>query len=82
MRCVDFSGDGRQEWGLGHHRSIVIGEHKIIVQHSSHRVRVMIDLHLIPEIFQRNDFRFVALGYGNVLRKGQGDESQQKNERS
>jgi len=29
--------------------------------------RVVIDLHLIPEIFQRDNLRFVALSHGNVL---------------
>jgi hypothetical protein len=42
----------------------------------------MVDLHLIPEVFQRNDFSFVALGPGNVLREGQGSERQQENGRA
>jgi hypothetical protein len=42
----------------------------------------MIDLHLIPEIFQRDDFCFVTLGHGNVLWEGQADQREQKNERA
>jgi hypothetical protein len=37
----------------------------------------MIDLHLIPEIFQRDDLRFIALGSGYVLRKGKGNEHEE-----
>src|SRR6267378_654896 len=42
----------------------------------------MVDLHLIPEIFQRDDFCFVSLGHGNVLREGYESECKQENERA
>ena len=71
--------DGRQKLGLGHHASIVVGEHKIAIQHCPHGVRIMGDLHLVPEIFQRNDLRFIALCPGNVLRKGLVRDREQEN---
>jgi hypothetical protein len=37
----------------------------------------MVKLHLVPKIFQRNYFCFVALPPRGTLRKGQGKEYQQ-----
>src|SRR3989442_12710333 len=42
-----FVADRGQELTLIEHRSVVISEHKISVQQTSHGVRVMVDLHLI-----------------------------------
>src|SRR6266436_40523 len=61
IRCfhgelVGFVANGFQELGLGHDRSVVVGEDKIIIQHFSHGFRVMMELHLVPEIFERKIF--------------------------
>ena len=51
-----------QKLGLGHYGSIVVGEDGIIIQQFAHGFRVMLELHLVPEIFESNDFCFVAEG--------------------
>ena len=72
--------DGRQELVLAEDCAIVVRENKIAVQHFPHGVRVVIDLHLVPQILQRDDFRLVTLGNGNVLQEGHRDECKQENE--
>src|SRR6266849_6412044 len=67
-----------QELELGQHRSIVVGEHEVIVQQFSHGLRVMLELHLVPEILECNDFCFVTSRSRNALRKGQATENEQE----
>jgi hypothetical protein len=38
----------------------------------------MVELHLVPEIPESNDFCFVALRSQNTLRKGQATENEQE----
>src|SRR5882724_8128686 len=75
---VGLVADGFQELGLGHHRSVVVGKDEVIVQQFPHGLRVMIELHLVPEIIESNDFCFVALRSRNTLRKGQATENEQE----
>src|SRR5882762_5079048 len=75
---VGFVADGFQKLGLGHDRSVVVGKDKVIVQQFPHSLRVMVELHLVPEILESNDFCFVALRPGNTLRKGKAREDQQE----
>src|SRR6266403_100733 len=67
-----------QELGLGHHRSVVVGEDEVIIQQFPHGLRVMVELHLVPEILESNDFCFVALRSRNTLRKGLATENEQE----
>src|SRR5882672_320596 len=67
-----------QELGLGQYRSVVVGEDEIIIQQFSHGLRVMLELHLVPEILECNDFCFVALHSRNTPRKGQATENEQE----
>src|SRR5712664_2555716 len=75
---VGLVADGFQELGLGHYRSVVVGEDKVIVQQFPHGLRVMVELHLVPEILKSNDFCFVALRSRNTLREGKAREHQQE----
>ena len=51
--------DISQKLRLGKDRAVVIGEHKVWIQYFFHRAGVVMQLHLIPEIFERNDLGFV-----------------------
>src|SRR6266481_8570127 len=67
-----------QELGPGHYRSVVVGEDKIVIEHFSHGIRVMVELHLVPEVLESNDLCFVALRSRNTLRKGLATENEQE----
>ncbi len=51
--------DSSQEVRLGKDRAVVISEHKVRIQYFFHRAGIVMQLHLIPEIFERDDLGFV-----------------------
>lgn len=51
--------DISQKLGLGKDRAVVIGEHKVWIQDFFHRAGVVMQLHLIPQIFERDDLQLV-----------------------
>src|SRR6267378_4288941 len=75
---VGLVANGFQELGLRHDHSVVVGEDEVIIQQFPHGIRVMVELHLVPEILERDDFCFVSLCPGNTLRKGQAREDEKE----
>jgi hypothetical protein len=45
--------------GLGKDRAVVIGEHEVRIQNFFHSAGVVMQLHLIPEIFEGDYLGFV-----------------------
>ena len=48
--------------GLVQEGAVEVGEHEGVVEHFFHGVAVVGDLNLVPEIFEGDDFGFVAVG--------------------
>ncbi len=69
---VGFVADGGEELGFVQHGAVVVGEDEVGVEHFRHGVGVVGDLRLVPEIFQGDDFGFVAFGLCGGLGKRQG----------
>jgi hypothetical protein len=51
--------DISQELRFAKHRAVVIGEYKVCIQDFFHRAGIVMHLHLIPQIFERDDLEFV-----------------------
>jgi hypothetical protein len=65
---IGFVADGNEELGFVQDGAVEVGEHEVVVEHAGHGVAVVGDLDLVPEIFEGDDFGFIAVG----LREGLG----------